>query len=158
MGSSPVFEHITSTDENGWTPIQHVSHSPVFENIRSTDLNWWTPIQTVSHSPVFEQIKSTYQNGWTSIQLVSHSPVFENIRSIDLNQWTPSRLWVTLQYLSWSDPLIRMAEHPSRMWVALQCSGDQIHWPEWLNTYLGCELLTSVQQIRSADQNGWTPI
>ena len=66
-----------------------------------------------------------------------------------------------------------MCESHSSVWA------DQIHWSEWLNIHLGCELLSSVrsdpltwmaehwcslwvipvfEQIRSTDLNGWTLI
>ena len=91
-----------------------------------------------------------------------HCPVFEQIITTLLNMH-PDCVF-NLQYLSWSDPLMRMAGHASRKWVhswvfekirATDENGgtciqnvsllsrfffwvDQNHWL-WLNIHPGCE-------------------
>ena len=111
---------------------------PVCESLSSVwayQIHW--SIQLVSCSPVFEQIRSTStwvakhpSSLWVTLQCLSRS---------DPLTWMaehPYRLWVALKCLSrsihwperldthlasWSDPLIRMAEHmgPSSLWVTL---------------------------------------
>ena len=129
-------------------PIQLVSHSPAW----SADQNGWISIQRVSCFPLFKQIHPLI----TPIQDVSCSPVFMQIRSTASDQTAehPFREWVTLHCLSRLDL-------DQNGWTPVQGVSHsplfEIHWPERLNTHLGCELFEH-WQIKSTDQNGWTPI
>ena len=81
-------------------------------------------IQGVSHSLLWPCQKHWWE--WL-IQRVSRSPVFEQIRTTDKNGWLHSK-WVTLQSLSRSEPLMKLAEHISSLWVALNYREELIYW------------------------------
>ena len=147
---SLVFLQMRTTDENGWTCIQRVSHSSVFECIRITDdrmddaFSLWVALQHVSRS---EPLTGTV-NIHLACELLSLLLVFES-------NWMrigdhPSSLWVALSnvwadqnhwwewwtwiqpvscspiFESWSESLTRMGEHTSSLWVALQ----SLNWLE----------------------------
>ena len=137
---SPVFLQMRTTDENGWTCIQRVSHSSVFECIRITDdrmddaFSLWVALQHVSRSePLTGTVNIHLACELLSLQIewelvTIHpvcellSPMFEQIRTTDEN-----------------------GEHGSSLWVALpSLRADQNHWQEWVNTHPVCELLSNV--------------
>ena len=155
---SPVLEQIRSTDENYWTCIQQVSSLSVFEQIRSTDENGWTCRKWV-HSPVFEEIRTTDNSG-TCIQEVSL------LYWADLNHWwgglNTHSASESLQCLSRSEPLMRMAKHTSREWVHFLVF-EQIRTLMRMAEYASSKwvyspVLTSVDQSRTTDKNGWIHI
>ena len=63
-----------------------------------------------------------------------------------------------LQFLSRSEPLMKMVEHAFRMWVASSVCADQNHWWEWTPSHSVCESLSMIEQIGMTEENGWTNI
>ena len=108
-----------------------------------SSLSWSEPLMRMADMcPACELLSSvwTYENHWwecwTCIQTVSCSPVFELIRTTDKNGWHPSRLWVSLHCLSWSEQLMRMAK------TSIQ----------------GVSHSPLFGQMKITDKNGWTCI
>ena len=138
-------EHISSL----WVPLQCISRSEPLNSMGGR----WAPIQTVSPSPspVYEQnnhwqervnthpasesLSSVSADGnhwqeWVNTHPVCESlPVFQQIRTTEYKGWIPSGIQrvspspLSLQYISRSEPLTRMCEHPSREWVPLHHFG-----------------------------------
>ena len=103
-------------------------------------------IQCTSASESFSSV-STNENDWPCIQQVSCFPLFDLIRTPDYM----SRMWVVIQSLSWSEPLMRITNSVSRVWVFILVFELIRTTDKWLITYPECESLSSIW----ADLNHW---
>ena len=112
----------------------------------------------MSPSLVFEQIRTTDK------RLNTH-PASESLFSVwaDQNHWQE---WLnthlaceSLQYLSRSEPLTRMAGHASRKWVPLQCS-MQINENDWtcIQRVSPLQCLSRFEPLTRMASRKWVPL
>ena len=114
------------------------------------------------------------KSGWTWIQIVSLSPVFDQIRTTDETCWTYVQIVSPFQFLTRSQPLIRMGpgckllfsfwayQNHKKGWTLVCIQGVsysllwpcQKHWWEWLIQRVSCSPV--FEQIRTTDKNGWS--
>ena len=150
----------------------------MFEQIRTlirmaehASSKWVTPRGLVLSESLTRLAERAFRE-WVTHQYLSRSEPLTGM--VD----HASSLWVALCK---SELLMRMVEHVFSLWVLSGLWPDQNHWLEWLNMHPECKSLSSVwseqnqsqmrvaehtsrewvssiEQIKATDENGWTCI
>ena len=137
-----MFDQIRTTYGNDWICIQPVSYISVFQILKMAqqDSSLWVAFHLSRLEPIDK-------SGWPCLQFVSHSSVLEPIRITDHMQNVSCSMLSSV----WAD----QADHVHSMWVTLQnlyTSAPLMRLAGQCLQYVSCSSV--FEQLRTTDENG----